>query len=180
MSQRRGGMREQPRHARALHEHNVLPQGSRACSGLPTGGRYDGGACRAGTRHRAPLAVPARRLALSGGCPLLAGRAPARSNPWLGSGCQARPRAGPCRLDVPSGVEGGCQRSRAEGQPVPPVGQRLGRRQQPRLGRAVGHRPGCRARPCRPSPPAGPGHPLALAPPHGFHAWRLAARLPGI
>jgi len=176
MSQRRGGTRDQPRHARALHEHNALPEGSRARTGLPTGtSGYDGG-----TRDRAPLAVPARRSALSEGCPLLAGRAPARGNPRLGPECQARPRAGTCRLDVPSGVEAGCQRSRAEGQPAPAAGQRPGRCQQACLGRAVGHCRGRRARPCRPSLPAGPGRPLAISSPNGFHTWRLAARRPGI
>jgi hypothetical protein len=173
MSQRRGGTRDQPRHARALHEHNALPEGSRARTSVPTGGRYDGGAC---PRHRPPLAVPARRQALSGGC----GWTPARSNPQLGPECQTRLGAGRCRLDVPSGVEGGCQRSRVEGRPAPPAGQRPSRCQQARLGRAVGHCPGRRARSCRPSPPACPGRPSALASPNGFHTWRLATRLPRI
>ena len=122
-----------------------------------------------------PGGRPSPRAALS-----WPGGHPGRSNPWLGSVCQARPRAGPRRLDVPSGVEGGCQRSRVEGQPAPSAGQRPGRCQQARLGRAVGHCPGRRARHCRPSPPAGPGRPVALASPYGFHTWRLAAWPPGI
>ena len=131
---------------------------------------YDGGAHLRGARHRAPFAASARQLALPKRRPLLAGRAPARTGPWLGAGRQARPRAG--RLDGAAGVEGGCLRSRAAGQPAPPAGTRAGRhcpRQQ--RGRAVGHRPGPpRARPRRPSPPAGPGRSPPPAPPRSASA----------
>ena len=142
----------------------------RARTGPPAGvGRvYDGGAHRRGARHRAPFAVPARRQALVPGWPLLAGRVPARTGPWLRAGCQARPRAGrPGGLDAAGGVEAGCLRSRAAGQPAPPAGTRAGcLHPRQRRGRARGHRPGPpRPRPCRPSPPAGPGRPPAPAPP---------------
>jgi excisionase family DNA binding protein len=91
------------------------------------------------------------------GWPLLAARAPASTGPWPGAGCQGRPCAG--RLDGWAGVEGGCLRSRAAGQPAPPASGRWGW--------AVGHRPGPRARSCRSSPPAGPGCPPGHAPPPG-------------
>jgi hypothetical protein len=114
---------------------------------------------------------PARRPALPRRRPLLAGRAPARTGAWLGAGCQARPGTGPGRLDAAAGVEGGCLRSRAAGQPAPPARSRAGclrLRPRQRRGRAVGHRPGPRAWPCRPSPPAGAGRPSAPAPSRGL------------
>jgi hypothetical protein len=150
----------------------------RARPGAPVPGRCAAaGACTTGARTvavrpRVPFAVPAWRGGPRAGRPLLAGRVPARIDPWLGAGRQARPGTAPDRLDVAGGVEGGCLRSRAAGQRAPPVGIRAGclhRRQ--RRGRARGHRPGPpRARPCRPSPPAGPGRPPALAQPHSAPA----------
>ena len=142
---------------------------------------YDGGA------HLAVRAtVPPSRYPPGGrpsaGPPLLAGRAPARTGPWLGAGCQARPRAKPGGLDAAGGVEAGCLRSRAAGQPAPPAGIRAGRlHPRQRRGRARGHRPGPpRTRPCRPSPPAGPGRPPALAPPRSSTAGPfLFPRVPG-
>ena len=50
--------------------------------------------------------------------PRRAGTGPYRRVGWApGAGCQARPHAG--RLDGTGGVEGGCLRSRAAGQPAP-------------------------------------------------------------
>lgn len=74
-------------------------------------------------------------------------------------------------LDGAGGVEGGCLRSRAAGQPAPSAGIRAGcLHPRQRRGRARGHRPGPpRARPCRPSPPAGPGS-SCTAPPRSSPA----------
>ena len=160
-----GGTRDQPCRDRSFKRSNALPAAGRALTGLPGRGRWrDGGAHLLGARHRAPV-VPARRAALGEGRSLLAGRAPARIDAWLGADCQACP--GPGGLDGAGGVEAGCLRSRAAGQRAPPAGIRAGRRHpRQRRGRARGHRPGPpRARPCRPSPPAGPGRPPAPAPP---------------
>ena len=111
-----------------------------------------------GTRHRAPFAVPGPWPARPRGRPLVrAGRAPGRIDPWLGAGCQARPRLGRGGLDLAGRGAGGCLRSRAGGQPGPSAS---GRREC-----AVGHRPGSRGRSCRTSPPAGPGRPPGRAPP---------------
>jgi len=68
--------------------------------------------------HRAPV-VPARR-----GRPLLAGRAPARIGPWPGPG--VKPGLVRGGLDGAGGVEAGCLRSRAAGQPAPLAGIRVG------------------------------------------------------
>jgi excisionase family DNA binding protein len=151
-----GGRRDQSGHDRSFGQHNALPAGRRARTGLPGGGRWhDGGGHLRGTRHRAPV-VPARWPALSRGRPLLAGRAPARTGAWLGAGGQGRPRARPGRLDVAAGVEGGCLRSRAAGQPAPPAGSRAGRHcPRQRRDSAGGHRPGPR-RPPDPAPPHRP------------------------
>jgi len=92
-----------------------------------------------------------------GRCPCSSGAGTGRIDPWLGAGCQARPRLGRGRLDLAGKGAGRCLRSRAGGQPAPPPS---GRRE-----RAVGHRPGSRARSCRTSPPAGPGRPAGRAPP---------------
>ena len=145
-------------HDRSFEQHHALPAARHALTGLPGGGRWRGrGAHRRGARHRAPFAVPAGRPALLRSRALLAGRAAASTGAWPGAGCQGRPCAG--RLDGVAGVEGGCLRSRAAGQPAPPASRRRGR--------AVGHRPGPRARSCRPSPPAGPGRPPGPATPPG-------------
>jgi excisionase family DNA binding protein len=74
-------------------------------------------------------------------------------------GCQARPGTEPGGLDGAGRVEAGYLRSRAAGQPASPTGIGAGCHcPRQRRGRARGHRPGPpRARPCRPSPPAGPG-----------------------
>ena len=162
---RKTGRREGAAYDRSFGQHNAPRAAGRARTGPPPGGGRgcDGGAHRRGARPRAPFAVPARRPALVPGRPLLAGRVPARIDAWLGAGCQARPRAGPGGLDGAGGVEAGCLRSRAAGQPAPPAGIRAGcLHPRQRRGRARGHRPGPpRARPCRPSPPAGPGRPPA-------------------
>jgi len=81
----------------------------RARPGAPVSGRRAAaGACTTG---RAPSRCAP--------CPLrgtrLAERVPARIDPWLGAGRQARPGTAPDRLDVAGGVEGGCLRSRAAG-----------------------------------------------------------------
>ena len=89
------GTKNRRAYDRSFNQHNGLPAGRRARTGLPAGrGRWhDGGAHLRGARHRAPFAVPARRPALVGGRPLLAGRVPARIDLWLGAGGQARPPA---------------------------------------------------------------------------------------
>jgi excisionase family DNA binding protein len=167
---RKTGRHEGAAYDRSSGQDNAPRAAGRARTGPPPGGGRvcDGGAHRRGARPRAPFAVPARRPALVRGRPLLAGRVPARTGAWLRAGCQARPRAGRAGgLDAAGGVEAGCLRSRAAGQPAPPAGIRAGcLHPGQRRGRARGHRPGPpRARPCRPSPPAGPGRPPALAPP---------------
>jgi hypothetical protein len=148
-SGRKTGRREGAAYDRSSGQHNALRAAGRARTGPPGGGGCDGGAHRRGARPRAPFAVPARRPALMRGRPLLAGRVPARIDPWLGAGCQARPRSVPGGLDGAGGVEAGCLRSRAAGQPAPPAGIRAGCHcPRQRRGRARGHRPGPpRARP---------------------------------
>ena len=156
----------------------------RAQPGEPVPGRRPGAG--AGTTVARTVAVratvPPSRYPPGGrpscrGRPLLAGRVPARIDAWLRAGCQARPRAGPGGLDGAGGVEAGCLRSRAAGQPAPPAGTRAGRlHPRQRRGRARGHRPGPpRARPCRPSPPAGPGRlpapPRRAARPRGLSSF---------
>ena len=181
VSEKSGGTRDQPCHDRSFMEHNALPAAGRALTGLPGGGRRrDGGAHLGGARHRAPFAAPAPGPARRRGRPLLpAGRVPARTGPWLGAGCKGRPGTGPGRLDAAAGVEAGCLRSRAAGQPAPPAGTRAGRHcPRQRRDSAGGHRPGPRARPCRPSPPAGAGRPQAPAPPRPTAGPFLFPRFP--
>ena len=158
-SGRKTRRREGAAYDRSFSQHNPPRAAGRARTGPPGGRVRDGGAHGRGARHRAPFAAPARRPALVRGHPLPAGRVPARIDAWLGDGCQACPRTRRGGLDGTGGVEAGCLRSRAAGQPAPPAGIRAGRhRPRQRRGRARGHRPGPpRARPCRASPPAGPG-----------------------
>ena len=150
--------------------------------GVPGGGRVcDGGAHLRGARHRAPFAVPARRPALLPGRPLLAGRVPARTDPWLGAGRQARPGAGPGGLDAAGGVEAGCLRSRAAGQPAPPAGIRAGR---PTPGNGEGAHEVTARDPPRPPLPAFPsgraGPPARPAPPRSAPAGPfLSSPFPG-
>ena len=95
--------------------------------------------------------------------PFLAGRV-AGIDAWLGAGCQARPRTVPGRL---TGRAERWMPAVPGGRPArPPAGIRAGcLHPRQRRGRARGHRPGPpRARPLRPSPPAGPGTPR-MAPP---------------
>ena len=93
---------------------------------------------------------------------------PAGTGPYrrVAAGRVSRPlRAGPGGLDGTGGVEGGCLRSRAAGQPAPSAGSRAGRRHpRQRRGRAGGDRPGPRARPCRPSPSGRSGPPTGTRP----------------
>ena len=123
---------------------------------------------RVPARHAPPCLLLGTRPAIgpSLGRPLIrlgasTGTCRRGSSPGAREGC---PRAGPGRLDGTAGVAGGCLRSRAGGQRAPSLSGRPGS--------AAGHRPGLRARPCRPSPPAGRGcrqYPsrTRVAPQHG-------------
>ena len=104
-----------------------------------------------------PSRYPARRPARRRGRPLLpAGRVPARIDAWLGAGCQARPRARRGRLDAAGGVEAGCLRSRAAGQPAPPAGSQGRLPLPPATARArTGSPPGTTPRPPLPAFPSG-------------------------
>ena len=161
------GTRGQLAHDRSFSQRNVLPRSwapSRKAAPRAAARRWRVPAWRAPPRpHRA---VPARRLAIPQGRPLMAGRTPAGTGAWLRAGYQACP--GLDGLDTAAGVEGGCARFRAAGQCAPSSGGRAGRfRPRQWRGCAVGHRPGPRARSCRSSPPAGPGRPAGSASPHG-------------
>jgi hypothetical protein len=159
-----GGTRDHSRHARSFSQHKALPAAGHALTRPPGGGRAcDGGAHLGGTRHRA-LAAPPRRTALPRGRPLLDGRAPARIGAWLGGGCQGRPGAG--RLDAAAGVEAGCLRSRAAGQPAPPATARARTRSPP----------GTTPRPVLPAFPSGrAGPPSCPAAQPGRGAFRLSS-----
>ena len=86
---------------------------------------------------------------------------PATISARLPAACQARARppagARPAGLDTARGVERGCCRSRAEGQPDQPGGPQYGRRRTVRQVRAAGRRPG-------PPPSAGPAAQRAAGP----------------
>ena len=89
---------------RSFNQHDALPAGRHARTGLPAGrGRWhDGGAHLRGARHRAPRGARPADGPPQG--PPLSGRAgTGRIDPWLRAGCQARPRAG--RLDAAGGAE---------------------------------------------------------------------------
>ena len=93
-----------------------------------------------------------------------------RTGASLGAGCQARPGTRPGRLDAAAGVEADACGPGRQASPPRPAGTGRPPLPRQRRGRAVGHRPGPpRARPCRPSPPAGPGA-SRTAPPHSAPA----------
>ena len=98
-------------------------------------------------RRRAP-AAPAPQTALPRGRPLLAGRAPARTGPWLRTACQARPVPGDLTRR-PEWRPDACGPGR-QASPPRQAGIRVGcLHPRQRRGRARGHRPGPpRARPC--------------------------------
>jgi hypothetical protein len=89
------------RGANPAHDRSFWQRGVLACRHalvrLPAGTERecDGGACRAGTRHRAPFVVPGLWSARPRGRPFVrAGRAPGCIDPWLGAGVKPVPSWG--------------------------------------------------------------------------------------